>query len=255
MKGMCYFIMKKFIFNALCSFLLLTALIGISAPCTSYAANPLPQGQPRKGIDVSKWNGLIDWNAVRNSGVEFAIIRTSFGWGKKDWDKQTDLRLRQNIDGARAAGIPIGAYHYSYATTVEQARAEAEFFIHCLAGTQLEYPVFFDFEDKCQLPLTNQQRTNIACAFLNEVRRAGYCVGIYANLNWINNKLDFNRLRFANYELWVAQWNDHCDCTYPYGIWQHTNKGSVDGINGDVDMDLCYADYPTYMRQNHLNGF
>lgn len=254
--------MKRFICKILCSILLFTSLLGIS-PAKTYAAAPFFPGQFKRGIDVSKWNGLIDWNLVKQSGVDFAIIRTSYGWGQKDWPKQTDKKLRQNIAGAKSVGIPIGAYHYSYATNVPEALAEADFFIHCLAGTQWEYPVFFDFEDKCQLKLNNQQRTDIACAFLDKVRSAGYCVGIYANLDWVKNKLDFNRL--TGYELWIAQWNNACACTFPYGIWQYTSHGVINGIycndihrmtqNSRVDMNLCYVDYPTYMRQNHLNGF
>ncbi|MBR1779635.1 MAG: glycoside hydrolase family 25 protein [Clostridia bacterium] len=205
----------------------------------------------KRGIDVSKWNGDINWREVANSGVEFAIIRTSFGWSNRE--KFTDRQLRNNINGAKSVGIPIGAYHYSYAKNPTEAIWEADFFIDRLRWTQWEYPVYIDFEDECQLPLTTQQRTDIVVTFLDRVKSAGYLPGIYCNLNWSRNYLDMDRL--AGYELWIAQWNVRCACNRPYGIWQHTSSGNIPGIQGRVDLDYAYKDYPTYIKNNHLNGF
>ncbi len=204
-----------------------------------------------KGVDVSKWNGDIDWRTVAASGIQFAIIRTSFGWSNRI--KFTDPKLIYNINGAKSVGIYIGAYHYSYATTPLEAIWEADFFIDRLKWTSWEYPVFMDMEDKCQLRLNTQQRTDIALTFLNRVASQGYYTGIYCSLSWTKNYLDMNRL--SKHDLWIAQWNDHCSCTLPYGMWQYTSSGSVPGIVGRVDLDYSYKDYPTYMRTNHLNGF
>ena len=238
------FIVKKifmFIFT-------ISLFFGICAFGTN--AQTLPQ--PLRGMDVSKWNGDIVWVTVKNSGaIDFAILRTSYGWSNRE--KQTDRKLRRNIDGAKSVGIPIGAYHYSYATNPTEAIWEADFFIDRLKWTQWEYPAYIDLEDKCQLKLSNEQRTDIAVTFMERVKSAGYCPGIYSNLDWTRNKLNMDRL--AGYELWIAQWNTHCSCERPYGIWQHTSSGSVPGINGRVDLDFAYKDYPSYMRNNHLNGF
>lgn len=205
----------------------------------------------KKGIDVSHHNGNINWQAVKDSGIEFAIIRTSYGW--KNWDKQTDRKLKLNIDGAKSVGLPIGAYHYSYATTPAEAIKEADFFIDRLKWTQWEYPVFFDFEDKCQSKLNNFQKTNIIFTFLEKLQKAGYYPGYYTFLNWQKNCLDISKL--VGYPLWIAHWNNICRCESPYGIWQYTSKGQVPGINGNVDMNYCYVDYPYIIKNLHLNGF
>lgn len=239
------FIVKKF-FSVIMT---LTLFFGI---CVFNTAAENQTQILKRGMDVSKWNGDIDWGAVRNSGaIDFAIVRTSFGWSNRE--KFTDRKLRRNIDGAKSVGIPIGAYHYSYAKNPTEAIWEADFFIDRLRWTQWEYPAYMDFEDKCQLPLSTDERKNIAVTFMERVKSAGYCPGIYCNLNWSRNYLNMDRL--AGYELWIAQWNTHCDCERPYGIWQYTSSGSVPGINGRVDLDYAYKDYPTYMRTYHLNGF
>lgn len=225
--------------------LLILSMVLFSSICTVNAT------YCKRGIDVSKWNGDIDWQAVKNSGINFAIIRTSYGWS--DWQKQTDIKLKNNIAGAKAAKIPIGAYHYSYATNPTEAIWEADFFIDRLKWTKWEYPVFMDFEDPCQLKLSNDQRTDIAATFLNRVESAGYYTGLYACLNWVNTKLNMDRL--SRYTLWVAQWNSQCDCKRRYGIWQHTSSGSVPGINGRVDLNYSYKNYTKEIKSRHLNGF
>ncbi|MDQ5983452.1 MAG: hypothetical protein RUMPE_00470 [Eubacteriales bacterium SKADARSKE-1] len=204
-----------------------------------------------RGIDVSKWNGTINWRAVADSGIQFAMIRTSFGWS--NWEKFTDRQLINNINGAKSVGIPIGAYHYSYAKNPQQAIMEADFFINRLKWTRWEYPACLDIEDDSQLELNVQQRTDVAITFLERVKSAGYYVGIYANLNWTRYKLDMDRL--SPYQLWIAHWNNKCGCTRPYGIWQYTNSGSVPGIETQVDLNYSYKDYPSIIKSAHLNGF
>lgn len=153
-----------------------------------------------KGIDVSKWNGNIDWQKVKNAGINFAIIRE--GYGKKSLT-QIDKKFRENINGAKSVGISCGAYHYSYADSVTDAKLEAEFCLENIQGYSLEYPVVFDVEDKEMLKLTNRQRTDICKAFCEEIEKAGYYAMIYANKNWLDNYLYADEL-LKHFDLWLA---------------------------------------------------
>lgn len=204
-----------------------------------------------KGIDVSTWQGIINWAKAKASGVDFAMVRASYGWMNKD--KQTDSQFHRNMKEAQAAGVKLGAYHYSYATNVEEAKKEAAFFLDIIKGYSFEYPLAFDMEDKCQKNLGRELLTDIAYAFLEEVERAGYYVCLYTNLDWIKNRLDMGKL--SRFDLWLAQWNDKPTYEGNFGIWQYTSKGSVPGIDGNVDMDLSYKDYPAIMKEKGLNGF
>lgn len=206
---------------------------------------------PKKGIDVSEWQSEINWNQVKSSGVEFALIRTSFG--KEFYDKQTDKMYLENVRGAKSVDIPIGAYHYSYAKNTDDAIKEANFFISRLRGYQWEYPVFFDMEDPSMENLEKETLTNIARTFVDTVRAAGYYVGLYVNLNWANNKLDMRRL--SGIDIWIAQWHTNCEYKGLYSVWQYTNSGHVNGINGRVDLNYCYKDYPSIIKTLHKNGF
>lgn len=202
-----------------------------------------------KGIDVSKWNSEIDWQEVKADGVEFAMLRE--GYGKKN-PNQIDKRFKENYNGAKAAGIPVGVYHYSYADSVADAKAEAQFCLENIKGMQLEYPIAFDLEDKEQLKLNNRQRTDIVKAFCSEIEKAGYYVVLYCNLNWWNNYLIKDELK--KYDLWLAQWSvakPSVEC----GIWQYSDCGKIDGINGNVDLNISYKDYPSIMKSKGLNGF
>lgn len=203
----------------------------------------------KQGIDVSKWQGKIDWGKVKEAGIEFAIIREGYG---KENPSQIDKRFEENYKGAKAAGIPVGVYHYSYADSVEDAKKEAQFCLKNIKGKQLEYPVVFDIEDKEQLKLNNRQRTDICKAFCEEIENAGYYAMIYCNLNWWNNYLNKNEL--SQFDLWLAQWNvakPSVDC----GIWQKLEKGKIDGISGNVDLNESFKDYPKIMKSKELNGF
>lgn len=203
------------------------------------------------GIDVSYAQGTVDWHAVKAAGVEFAMLRASFGWEEKE--KQTDAQFFANYKGARAEGIPIGCYHYSYATTVEEAKKEAAFFLDIIKGCVFEYPVVFDIEDKCQRNLSKQLLTDIVFTFCSAVEKAGYYTSFYTNLDWIRNRLDMPRL--ARFDLWYAQYYDKPTYTGSFGIWQCANDGKVDGISGNVDKDISYKNYPAIMKAASLNGY
>lgn len=203
-----------------------------------------------KGIDVSKWNGNINWDKVKSAGINFAIVRE--GYGKRD-PRQVDKKFKDNINGAKSVGIHTGIYHYSYADSVEDAINEAQFCLENIEGLKLEYPVIIDVEDKEQLKLNNRQRTDIVEAFCNEVEKHGYYAMFYCNLNWLNNYLLKDEL-LPKYDLWLAEWNvdkPSCSC----GIWQRSSTGNIDGISGNVDLDVSYKNYPEIMRNKGLNGF
>lgn len=202
------------------------------------------------GIDVSTWQGKIDWKQVKGAGIHYAILRSSFG--SLD-PSQVDNQFENNYKGAKAAGIPVGAYHYGYAVSEAEARQEARFFLDTIKGKQFGYPVYYDVEDNGTMgTLSRQALTNVIKAFCSEVGKAGYYVGIYASLSWLDNKFYPDQLP---YDVWVAQYFTECQYSGQYGMWQYTSSGSVPGIQGGVDMNECYQDYPQIIKGNHLNGF
>ncbi len=199
-----------------------------------------------KGIDVSAWQGVIDWKKVASSGVKFAIIRSSY------YDK-VDKMFEYNITEAKKAGIYVGVYHYCYALTEEEARTEARFFIETIKPYEIDFPVMFDFEDNSQIGLGKEKLTRMAEIFLGELKSAGYYPMIYSYKNWLNKNLDMDRL--SQYETAVAEW-DVPESTYErsYGVWQYSCKGLVSGIEGDVDLDICYKDYPSIIKRGGWNN-
>lgn len=202
-----------------------------------------------KGIDVSKWQGDINWSKVKNSGIDFAMIREGFGWG----DNQTDLKFEQNYENAKKAGVAVGAYHYSYAKTTQDAVKEAEFCHSNLKGKKFEYPIAYDMEETAVAALGREKVSEIAKAFCEKMESLGYYVCIYANLNWLNNY--FTDEIFEKYDIWLAQWSEKPTFERAYGIWQKTSKGKVDGIETNVDLDESYKNYPSIMKYNGLNGY
>ena len=203
-----------------------------------------------KGIDVSKWQGSVNWNEVKKDGAEFAIIRE--GWGKK-FPNQIDKKFKENYEGAKSVGVFVGCYHYSYADSVDDAKREAEFCLENIQGMRFEYPIVFDIEDREMLKLSNRQRTDIVKEFCSEIEKAGYYAMFYCNLNWLNNYLIKDEL-CSKYDLWLAQWSIDAP-SVPCGIWQKSDKGTINVINGNVDLDVSYKNYPEIMKSKGLNGF
>lgn len=204
----------------------------------------------RKGIDVSFAQGDIDWERVKASGVEFAIIRCGFGDNETSQD---DSRYRANADACTRLGIPFGIYLYSYATDTTHAASEADHIIRLAKDYRPAYPLYYDLEDEGTVgQCSNEEIAQIAQTFYDRVLRAGYFVGMYANKFWWTERL--TDARFDRWAKWVAQYPT---LTYkkPIGMWQYTSSGRVDGINGAVDRDECYVDYPQIIREKGLNGF
>ena len=206
-------------------------------------------GEDMKGIDVSVHNGDIDWGKVKADGIGFAILRAGYG----RLASQKDEKFEQNYSGAKAAGIPVGAYWYSYAMTPEEAELEADVFLSVIKGKQFEMPVYFDLEEKKQFDLGKESVSAIMRAFLKKVEGAGYFVGLYGSASSLTTHTADDIKSW--YTIWLAHWVDQTNYSGAYGIWQHSEKGKVAGINGNVDLDICYKDFPTTIKGKGLNGW
>ena len=202
-----------------------------------------------KGIDVSVHNGDIDWGKVKTDGIDFAIIRAGYG----RLASQKDKRFEQNYSGAKAVGIPVGAYWYSYAMNENEARQEADVFLSVIKGKQFEMPVYFDLEEKKQFDLGKEKVSAIMRAFLERVESAGYFTGLYGSASplFTHTADDIK----SHYTIWLAHWVDRTNYSGAYAVWQYSEKGKVDGISGNVDLDICYKDFPTIIKGKGLNGF
>lgn len=195
------------------------------------------KGAYAKGIDVSSNNGTIDWKAVKADGIEFAIIRCGYG---VNLQLQDDKQWEANVAGCESMRIPYGVYLYSYADTVSRAKSEADHVLRLISGHKLSYPVYFDMEDPSVLKNTTvAQRGKIAKAFCDRIKAAGYKVGIYSDKSTFTNLLIADE--FNNIGKWVAHYSPVCGYKGTYQIWQSTNKGKVNGIQGNVDIDYLIS--------------
>lgn len=197
------------------------------------------KGATMKGIDVSHHQGKINWKEVSESDVDYAIIRCGYG---DDIKNQDDNYWEENVAGCEKYNIPYGVYIYSYATTVKQAKSEAEHVLRLIKGHTLNFPIYLDMEDAVQAKLSNTMRKEIADTFLNAIHNEGYECGVYANLNWWNNYIPVGVSNNLLWYKWVAQYNYNA-CTYggTYQMWQCTSEGTVPGIDGDVDINFWFG--------------
>ena len=192
-----------------------------------------------KGIDVSYHNGTIDWKKVKQSEVEYAIIRCGYGTNDKNQD---DKKWEENVKGCIDNNIPYGVYLYSYADTVEKASSEADHAIRLLQGKKFKYPVYYDLEEEAiRKKLSKTEIANIAKTFCNKLSAKGYTVGIYANKDWFTNYLIDSC--FNNWTKWVAQYNTVCNYQGKYDMWQCSSTGRVPGISGNVDLNYSYSPF------------
>lgn len=204
------------------------------------------------GIDVSKWQGTIDWAKVKAAGVKFAIIRIGTSQGK-------DGKFEANYTAATAQGIDVGIYFYTYSKTKAATESDAQKVLTWLNGRKLEYPVYFDLEDNSLLSgYTNTDRTNFCIWFNTVIENAGYFAGVYTGYYWLNNYVNKATLT-QKYAIWMARYlnsgTDSQDYSNLCGMWQYSSKGSVNGISGNVDMNVCYVDYPTIIKTHGFNGY
>ena len=192
-----------------------------------------------KGIDVSEWQGTIDWREVAKDGVQFAVIHAGYGRELSQKDKY----FERNYAGARAAGIKVGAFWYSYADSVARAEQEARTCLKVLDGKHLDLPVFFDQEyEPGILKLSTKTRTDIVLKFLETIKAAGRPCGLYSSTNFITANLQANRL--TEYPLWIAEYGSKLHYTGKVWAWQYTSKGRVNGIRGNVDCNHGYFAQP-----------
>ncbi|MBQ9611603.1 MAG: glycoside hydrolase family 25 protein [Lachnospiraceae bacterium] len=187
-----------------------------------------------KGIDVSSWQGNIDWQAVKNSGVNFVMVRL----GNSHYG--IDEKVALNAVGAANAGLRVGGYVYSYAKNPSEAARDAMLAVSILEKLPISFPVAIDLEDKSQATLSARELQDIANTFCSVVYSAGYTPMVYSYRNWFIEKMPAQP-----WDVWIAQYNDHVDYPYHYEMWQASNKGRVPGIAGDVDIDYVFKDYFT----------
>lgn len=194
------------------------------------------EGATKKGIDVSHHQGKIDWQKVKNDGIDFAIIRCGYGGNYTAYD---DRQWLYNVSECERLGIPYGVYLYSYSENVEDAKSEAAHVLRLLKGHNPTYGVYYDLEDEPTTgKVSNTTLGTIAKTFCDQVSAAGYKVGIYANKYWWTSKLTSSVFKNEKWSKWVAQYNATCTYEGEYDLWQCTSTGKVDGITGNVDLNF-----------------
>ena len=218
-----------------------------------YSSKPLKQEDTvvLRGIDVSWVQGDIDWPAVAESGIDFVIIRA----GRGDIDgtgPSMDTYFPQNIQGALENGLDVGVYFYSYAQTPEQAETEARFFVSLLEGYEITFPVVMDLEEDMEDDVDDAEISEISEAFLEIVAESGYYPMLYSYKARLDYVID--REITDKYALWVAQFGgNRPETEYDYYMWQYSYEGRINGINGNVDFDVAYRNFPEILRYYGLN--
>lgn len=183
-----------------------------------------------KGIDISEFQQNVDYLKLKEAGVDFAIIRIGYGRFYKD------IKFEEHYAGLKYVGIKVGVYLYSYADTNEKAKEEADFCLKILENRKLDLPVFYDVEE---VSLNKQIITENCKVFCETIEKAGYTAGVYANLYWFNNFIKVDDI--LKYKIWLAQWDvKKHDAKFKVDYWQYTNKGTVNGIYGRVDLNESY---------------
>lgn len=207
----------------------------------------------QQGADLSKFNRNVNMKLAKQNGMDFVILKAGSGYSGED------PKFQQNYNNAKAAGLNVGAYWYSYAVNVEEAKEEAVRFMKILGKKQFEYPVYLDFEDPSQRKIPKKTKTDMAIAFMSILEKNGFYTGLYSSASWINNQ--FERERLKDYDVWIAHWhvtNPNC-FTPDYGMWQFTNKSKIKGVSdtgeGGVDMNYSYKNYPKIIKDAKLNNF
>ena len=198
--------------------------------------------QSIKGIDVSKFQGDIDWQKVADSGVKYAMIRLGLR-GYETGKLVTDENFEKNVQGALDAGIEVGVYFFTQAIDPAEAREEAEYVLEAIDGYNITYPVAIDVEDLYNdkarsYNQSKESRTECAIAFMDAIKEKGYTPAIYGNLNTFTKLVEVNKL--GNYDKWFALYDTEIYFPYEITVWQYSDKGRVDGIEGDVDLNITF---------------
>mgnify|MGYP003289212553 FL=1 len=232
-----------------------TTTASVTAPVTTVVTTQVgqfPDGKYINGIDVSQWQYLIDWQAVKNSGqVDFAIIKA--GWGKETY--QVDPFFHQNMQQAQAVGMDVGVYWFSYAMSVEEAKQEALVCLETIKDYSFNYPVYYDFEyQKALTSLSYATLSEMIEVFCTTLEEHGYKTGVYGSGSDFEYRI--YRHVLEKRPVWVAEYDTPTVTWYKgtHGIWQYSPKGRIDGISTDVDLNYCYVDYPSVIGVNPKDG-
>lgn len=205
-----------------------------------------------KIIDVSRYQGVIDWEAVKADGIQGAMLKTvstnsAFG------GIYIDPYFERNYAECKRLGIPVGVYYYTYALDQGYADRELAKLFEALEGKTFELPIAVDVEDNSLKPLSTDALTNLVAYALKTIENAGYYAILYTYTAYKNSELDMNKL--AAFDQWRADYRGEAYKPANVGMWQYTSTARVAGINGNVDMNYAYKDYPTIIRNAGLNGF
>ena len=218
----------------------------VMATTSSNAPSSVSQtNKMMKGIDVSGWQGTIDFKAVKASGVDFVII-------KAGEDTNTVSTWETNYKNAKEAGLMVGAYWFSYATTTTQAKKEAKAFISAMKGKQLDFPAYYDIERSEQFAKGKTTVSNLINAFCGQLEKSGYYAGVYCSTIWMTSHTT-DEVKLSR-PVWIADYRGGCYYESACGMWQY-GTGKVSGVSGDCDVNWGYVDYSKYIKAQHLNGY
>ena len=202
-----------------------------------------------EGIDISSYSGNIDWKKIKESGIDFAMIRVGGrGYGEKG-EMYTDERALEYINGAKAEGIKVGAYFFSQAVSTEEAIEEADYVKSVLGDIKLDYPVAYDWEiikddDARTDSVSASQATECARAFCDRVKELGYTPILYSPSRELYFKYDLSRL--ADIDIWYCEYANVPTFYYEFSMWQYSATGTIDGIEGAVDLNICFTNVADY---------
>ena len=208
-----------------------------------------------KGLDISVYQKGINFDTIKNAGIEFLILRAGFtGWGT-GVSLNKDACFENFYEQSKSHNIPVGAYWYSCANTYQKGVNEANYmYENCLKGKQFEFPIYIDVEDTHHQLNNKRGVTDAIIGFCETLENKGYYVGIYASdISGFEEKMNLNELNA--YDKWVARYGSQPKYVSQYGMWQTTSSGKINGYNGNLDCDISYKDYPTIIKNAKLNGY
>lgn len=216
------------------------------------------------GIDISYWNEDVDFEELKDAGIDYVIIRAGSKYQKPD------RQFENHYKGAKEAGLDVGCYFYSYAETVDEVEDEVEMLLKIIEGKTFEYPVYFDMEEKSQESLSTERRMAMCYTFCELMIENGYFPGVYANRRWLNNFFDSEEL-CTYFDVWYArypldaddgsepiyfdEWDYELAEASSYGMWQFTQSGRIDGVEDNVDLNVAYKNYPALIKKHGYNGY
>ena len=205
------------------------------------------------GIDVSKWNGEINWEEIKAAGIDFVIIRAGFS-------STVDPNFEKNYTAAKAAGLDVGCYYYSYATSAEEISEDADELLGWIAGKQFEYPIYLDLEDDSQADIDREILFDMCRTFIERLQENKYFCGLYVSYNWLYNLLNTS-MTSTYFDVWIARYWDHTSVWNEEimrtrtGLWQYSDSGEIGTHACEFDMNVAFKDYPSIIKEWGLNGF